>query len=159
MVMSYIRSRLNATFQQDNARPYVARIYMSFLCTQGILLLCRLVRSPDLSPIENIWPWIAERLARHSSPANMVDEVWHRLEIAWTEFPLSVTKAQFKSMYSQVRVAESGKSHGSYSIHYWCYCCACLAYFVKLLYFIVIKLSQLEITLLVLKLWRKFSFV
>ena len=27
--------------------------------------------------IENIWSWVAERLARHVSSANTVDEVWH----------------------------------------------------------------------------------
>ncbi|GFV67980.1 hypothetical protein TNCV_1872621 [Trichonephila clavipes] len=35
---------------------------------------------PDLSPIENIWSWIAEKLIRHLSPTYTVHEEGHRLE-------------------------------------------------------------------------------
>ncbi|GFV01584.1 hypothetical protein TNCV_2961771 [Trichonephila clavipes] len=40
-------------------------------------------QSPDLSPIENIWSLVAERLDHNPSPANTVDEVWHIFEAAW----------------------------------------------------------------------------
>ncbi|GFW00467.1 hypothetical protein TNCV_693061 [Trichonephila clavipes] len=39
-----------------------------------------LVPSPDPSPIENISSWVVERLTRYHYPANIADEVWHRLE-------------------------------------------------------------------------------
>ena len=55
-------------------------------------------QSPNLSEIENIWPWIAQRLTCHPSPAKTVDEVWHRIEEAWNELPVSVIQAQFNSM-------------------------------------------------------------
>lgn len=103
VVVPYLRGLPNAIFQQDNARPHVARRVLTFLDTQGIRLLPWPARSPDLSPIENIWSWVAERLARHPSPANTVDEVWHRLEAAWNELPVSVVQAQFDSMPNRVR--------------------------------------------------------
>ncbi|GFW65936.1 hypothetical protein TNCV_587621 [Trichonephila clavipes] len=61
-----------------------------FLDTQGIQLLLWPAWSADLSFIENIWFWVAERLICHPS-ANTVDKVCHRLEAAWNEFSVSVT--------------------------------------------------------------------
>ncbi|GFY04237.1 hypothetical protein TNCV_1200151 [Trichonephila clavipes] len=43
-----------AIFQQDNARPHVARIVQRFFVNYQIELLPWPARSPDLSPIENM---------------------------------------------------------------------------------------------------------
>ncbi|GFU36957.1 transposable element Tcb2 transposase [Trichonephila clavipes] len=42
-----------AIFQQDNARPYTARVLQDYFCTVTILPWPAL--SPYLSPIEHIW--------------------------------------------------------------------------------------------------------
>lgn len=47
-VKSCLRGKLNAIFQQDNAKPYVACRILTILDTQGIRLLPWLERSPDL---------------------------------------------------------------------------------------------------------------
>ncbi|GFX12888.1 transposable element Tcb1 transposase [Trichonephila clavipes] len=44
-----------AIFQQDNERTYVARIVQRFFINHRIELFPRPARSPDLSPIENMW--------------------------------------------------------------------------------------------------------
>ena len=75
VVVLYLRGLSNVTFQQDNARPHVARHVLIFLNTQGIRLLPWPAQSPDLLQIENIWSWVAERLAHHRSPINTVDNV------------------------------------------------------------------------------------
>ncbi|GFX42140.1 hypothetical protein TNCV_2135551 [Trichonephila clavipes] len=83
-------------------------LFMNFLDTQCIRLSHWFVGSPNLSPIENILSWVAERLAYHSSPANTIDEVWHKLEVAWNELPFSVIQVQFDSMPNRVRTVFAG---------------------------------------------------
>ncbi|GFX61814.1 transposable element Tcb1 transposase [Trichonephila clavipes] len=44
-----------AISQQDNSRPHVARIVQRLFVNLQIELLPSPARSPDLSPIENMW--------------------------------------------------------------------------------------------------------
>ncbi|GFU98609.1 transposable element Tcb1 transposase [Trichonephila clavipes] len=48
-----------AIFQQDNVRPHVARIVQRFFVNQQLEFLPWTARSPDLSPIENMWSMVA----------------------------------------------------------------------------------------------------
>ncbi|GFT62837.1 transposable element Tcb1 transposase [Trichonephila clavipes] len=54
VVLPYIQGLATAIFQQNNARPHVARIVERFFVNPKIELLSWLARSPDLSPIENM---------------------------------------------------------------------------------------------------------
>ncbi|GFX56467.1 transposable element Tcb1 transposase [Trichonephila clavipes] len=49
-----------AIFQQDNARPHVARFVQTFFVNHQIELSPCPTRSPDLSPIENMWFMVAQ---------------------------------------------------------------------------------------------------
>ncbi|GFS85940.1 transposable element Tcb1 transposase [Trichonephila clavipes] len=42
-------------------------------------------RSPDLSPIENMWSMVAQRLTQITPPAATPDQLWQRVEAAWCE--------------------------------------------------------------------------
>ncbi|GFW24772.1 transposable element Tcb1 transposase [Trichonephila clavipes] len=57
-----------AIFQQDNARPHVARIVQRFFVNHQIELLSWPARSPDLSPIDNMWYMVAQRLTQITPP-------------------------------------------------------------------------------------------
>ncbi|GFX99747.1 hypothetical protein TNCV_257861 [Trichonephila clavipes] len=65
---------------------------------------------PNLSPIENILSGVAEKLACHPFPANKVDEVGYRLEIASNELLIHVIQTQFDSMPNRVRVILASRS-------------------------------------------------
>ncbi|GFU05861.1 transposable element Tcb1 transposase [Trichonephila clavipes] len=56
-------------FQQDNARPHVARIVQRFFVNHQIELLSWPARFPDLSPIENMWSMVAQRLTQITPPS------------------------------------------------------------------------------------------
>ncbi|GFX97610.1 transposable element Tcb1 transposase [Trichonephila clavipes] len=44
-------------------------------------------RSPDLSPIENMWSMVAQRLTQITPPAATPDQLWQRVEAAWSAVP------------------------------------------------------------------------
>ncbi|GFX03577.1 transposable element Tcb1 transposase [Trichonephila clavipes] len=54
VVLPYLQSLATAIFQNDNARPHVARIVQRFFVNHQIELLPWPARPPDLSPIENM---------------------------------------------------------------------------------------------------------
>ncbi|GFW08819.1 transposable element Tcb1 transposase [Trichonephila clavipes] len=65
-----------AIFQQDNARPHVARIVQRFFVNQQIELLPWPARSPDLSPIEIMLFMSDQRLTQITPPAATPDQLW-----------------------------------------------------------------------------------
>ncbi|GFX69131.1 hypothetical protein TNCV_3563071 [Trichonephila clavipes] len=85
----------NPTFQQDYARLHVAGIVSTLLDAANVWLLSLHARSPDLSPKENVWSMIAERLTHHHMLVTTVDALWHRIEAAWTSVPLHVIQSMF----------------------------------------------------------------
>ncbi|GFW16323.1 transposable element Tcb1 transposase [Trichonephila clavipes] len=64
VVLPYLQGLATAIFQQDNARPHVARIVQRFFVNQQIEFLPCPARYPDLSPIENMWSMVAQRLTQ-----------------------------------------------------------------------------------------------
>ncbi|GFY12775.1 transposable element Tcb1 transposase [Trichonephila clavipes] len=77
------RGLATAIFQQDNARPHVARIVQRFFVNHQIELLPWRARFPDLSPIENMWPMVDQRLTQITPPAATPDQLWQRVEAAF----------------------------------------------------------------------------
>ncbi|GFX00244.1 transposable element Tcb1 transposase [Trichonephila clavipes] len=61
--LSLLQELATAIFQQDNEQPHVARIVQMFSVNHQIELLPWLARSPDLSPIENMWSMVTQCLA------------------------------------------------------------------------------------------------
>ncbi|GFW16712.1 transposable element Tcb1 transposase [Trichonephila clavipes] len=64
VVLPYLQGLATAIFQLDNARPHVARIVQWFFVNHQIELFPWLARSPDLSPIDNMWSMVAQRLTQ-----------------------------------------------------------------------------------------------
>ncbi|GFW59294.1 transposable element Tcb1 transposase [Trichonephila clavipes] len=70
-------------------------------------------RSPDLSPIENVWSMVAQRLIQITPPAATPDQHWQRVEAAWSAVPQEHIQSLFESMPR--RVAAVISHNGGYS--------------------------------------------
>ncbi|GFU40813.1 transposable element Tcb1 transposase [Trichonephila clavipes] len=102
-----------AIFQQDNARPHVTHIVQKFFVNHRIELLHWLACSPNLSPIENMWYMVAQRLTQITPPAATPDQFWQRVEAAWFAVPQEHIQSLFESMLR--RVAAMISNNGGYS--------------------------------------------
>ncbi|GFX44558.1 transposable element Tcb1 transposase [Trichonephila clavipes] len=102
-----------AIFQQDNARPHVARIARMFFVNHQFELFPWPACSPDLSLIENMWPMVAQRLTQITPPAATPDQLWQRVEAAGSAVPQDYIQSRFESMAR--RVAAVISNNGGYS--------------------------------------------
>ncbi|GFV23252.1 transposable element Tcb1 transposase, partial [Trichonephila clavipes] len=98
---------------QDNARPHVSHIVQRFFDNHKIELLPWLARSQDLSPIENMWSMIAQRLIKITPAAATSDQLLQRVEAAWTTVPQEHIQSLFES--KPRRVAAVISNNGGYS--------------------------------------------
>ncbi|GFU90868.1 transposable element Tcb1 transposase [Trichonephila clavipes] len=113
VVLPYLQGLVTAIFQQDNARPRVARIVQRFFVNSQVELLPLPARFPDLSPIENMWSMIAQRLTQITPPAATPDQLWQRVETVWSDVPQEHIQSLFESMPR--RVAAVISNYGSLS--------------------------------------------
>ncbi|GFY19037.1 transposable element Tcb1 transposase [Trichonephila clavipes] len=75
---------VTAIFQLDNARPHLARVVQRFFVNHQTELLPWPARTSDLSPTENMWSMVAQRLTQITLPAATPDQLWQRVEAAWS---------------------------------------------------------------------------
>ncbi|GFT19559.1 transposable element Tcb1 transposase [Trichonephila clavipes] len=92
---------------------YHFRAHLQFFVNYHIELLPWPARSPDLSPIENMWSMVAQRLTKITPAAATPDQLWQRVEAAWSAVPQEHIQSLFESMPR--RVAAVMSSNGGYS--------------------------------------------
>ncbi|GFV74653.1 transposable element Tcb1 transposase [Trichonephila clavipes] len=98
VVFPYLQGLTTAIFQHDNARPHVARIVQRFFVNHQIELLPWPCRSPHISPIKNMWSMVAQRLTQITSPAATPNQLWQRVEAAWSAVPQEHIQSLFELM-------------------------------------------------------------
>ena len=98
VVLPYVRGIEEGVFQQDNARPHIARTSMRFLEEERIPTLPWPPRSPDLSPIEKVWDWMGIHIQNLPQPPSTLDELRHAVEDAWDAVPLEYINNQIDSI-------------------------------------------------------------
>ncbi|GFV44177.1 transposable element Tcb1 transposase [Trichonephila clavipes] len=102
VVLPYLQCFSTAIFQQGNARPHVERIVQMFFVNHQIELLLWPARSPDLSPIENMWSMGAQQLTQITTPSETPDQLWQRVEAAWSAITQEHIQSIFESMPRRV---------------------------------------------------------
>ncbi|GFX88829.1 transposable element Tcb1 transposase [Trichonephila clavipes] len=113
VVLPYLQGLATAISKQDNARPHVARIVQRFFVNHQIELLPWPARSSVLSPIENMWSMVAQRLIQITPPAATPDQIWQRVEASWSAVPQEHIQSLFESMPRHVAAVNS--NNGGYS--------------------------------------------
>ncbi|CAH1953450.1 unnamed protein product [Acanthoscelides obtectus] len=101
----FIRGNMNvqhSTFQQDNARPHVARVTIDFLQHNDVTLLPWSPRSPDLSPIEHVWDMMGRRLLNLQGPPQTLEALREEVVVAWNEIPQEDIDHLIRSMLRRV---------------------------------------------------------
>ncbi|GFW51623.1 transposable element Tcb1 transposase [Trichonephila clavipes] len=87
VALPYLQGFATAIFQPHNERPHVARILQTFFVNHQIELLPWPARSPNLSLIENMWSMVVQRLTQITPPAATPDQLWQRVEAAYSAVP------------------------------------------------------------------------
>ncbi|GFW01499.1 transposable element Tcb1 transposase [Trichonephila clavipes] len=93
-----------AIFQQDNARPHMARVSQYYL--RSVPTLPCPARSPYLSPVLHIWEHLGWRVGH---PTNL-NELEARLQQIWNEMPQDIIQNLYASMPD--RIASYIRSRG-----------------------------------------------
>ncbi|CAH1967750.1 unnamed protein product [Acanthoscelides obtectus] len=108
----YLDTLADRTFQQDNARPHVARVTIDFFQHNDVTLLPWPPRSPDLSPIEHVWDMMGRRLLNLQRPPQTLEALREELVVAWNEIPQEDIDHLIRSMPRRVGecVAHQGAS-------------------------------------------------
>ncbi|GFT89693.1 transposable element Tcb1 transposase [Trichonephila clavipes] len=95
-----------------NSQRYISEV-LEFFVNRQIELLPWPARSPDLSPIENMWSMVAQRLTQITPPAAAPEQLWQRGEAAWSAVPQEHIQSLFELMPR--RVAAMISNNGGYS--------------------------------------------
>ncbi|CAH1975825.1 unnamed protein product [Acanthoscelides obtectus] len=111
-LLPYLDTLADPTFQQDNARPHVARVTIDFFQHNDVTLLPWPPRSPDLSPIEHVWDMMGRRLLNLQRPPQTLEALREELVVAWNEIPQEDIDHLIRSMPRRVGecVAHQGAS-------------------------------------------------
>ncbi|GFV57463.1 transposable element Tc1 transposase [Trichonephila clavipes] len=92
----WVWRRPGAIFQQDNARPYTARVAQDFL--RHFQTLPWPARSPDLSPVEHVW----DQLKRQMPSCYSVHDLELAVQDLWAHLPPDNIRCLINSMPDRV---------------------------------------------------------
>ncbi|RZB89833.1 DDE 3 and/or HTH Tnp Tc3 2 domain containing protein, partial [Asbolus verrucosus] len=110
VLIPYLQGLVNPIFQQDNARPHIARVAMEFLNNANVDLLPWPSRSPDLSPIEHVWDMVGRKINDLQPPPGSIDILQRRIIEAWDSIPQATIDSLILSMPN--RLAECVRNRG-----------------------------------------------
>jgi len=89
-------------FQQDNASAHVCRHTTAFFENREISVFPWPPQSPDLSPIEDIWGIVSEKVYKHGKTYQTKDDLWKAIVAAWDSIPRSTFQNLYKSMNNRL---------------------------------------------------------
>lgn len=114
IVVPYIHEH-HLMFQQDNARPHVARICTQFLEAENVPVLAWPAYSPDMSPIEHVWDVLDRRIRQRVPVPTNIQQLRTAIEEEWTNIPQATIDNLINSMRRRcVALHEANGGHTRY---------------------------------------------
>lgn len=115
VVIPYVNANPNAIFQQDNARPHTARLTTQYLQANNVDVMEWPSKSPDLSPIEQVWDLLDRRVRQRPVQPQTLRQLQHALVQEWNNIPMNVIRRYIRSMRRRCRaVIQSAGGHTRY---------------------------------------------
>lgn len=109
-----LMSGTQLVLQQDGAPRHTAHSTVEFLNRRNVPRLATWpANSPDLSPIENVWSWMEDRLKNRMCRTD--DELWDCVQAAWAAVTPAILENLFDSMPRRLRLV---RKHAGGSIRY-----------------------------------------
>ena len=99
----------NLILQQNNARPYVARVCQDFLANNNIAPLAWPLYSPDLTPIEHMWDELDRRVRKRRNPPATLAQLRNALTDEWNNIPMPTVNALVNSIQRRIRAATAAR--------------------------------------------------
>jgi hypothetical protein len=100
-------------FQQDNDSKHTSKKAKDFFKDQDINLLFWPANSPDLNPIEHLWSYLKQQLAKHQSPPAGMIELWEHVQEEWNKIPKSICQSLIESMPDHIKAVKA--AHGGHT--------------------------------------------
>ena len=113
LVHEFMNQHPGCIFMQDNAPAHRARTTIADLTARGIRIMGWPPYSPDLNPIEHVWQWMKDWIARFYPEKMAMDQLHEALYAAWEAVPDAFIESLIRSM--QDRVEFVYQRHGSNS--------------------------------------------
>ena len=125
VVIPYIQANHNAISQQDNALPHTAGLTTQYLQENNINVMDWPSKSPDLSPIEQIWDLLQldRRVRQRPAQPRILRQLEQALCNEWQNIPVNMIRWYLRSMNQRCRaVINAAGGHTRYSwteFHFW----------------------------------------
>ncbi|GFX20535.1 transposable element Tcb2 transposase [Trichonephila clavipes] len=97
-VVLFLQGIPGAIFQQDNARPHVAKTVRDFCSVKHIQLLPMPTYLPDMLLFDYVWDLVGRCLTRDPRPAASKDKLLLCMQAIWNSFPQVDIQNLFDSM-------------------------------------------------------------
>ena len=102
-VIPFLQRHPNTLFQQDNARPHVARQTLNFLNANNVNVLPWPSRSPDINPIEHLWDYLDRQIRLRPQQPHTRQQLSAALLEEWRRIPPAFIRRLTFSMRRRVQ--------------------------------------------------------
>ncbi|GJP41591.1 hypothetical protein CLOM_g1247 [Closterium sp. NIES-68] len=96
-------------FQHDNDPKHRSRLVQDWLGEQEYAVVEWPSCSPDLNPIEHLWPHLKRQLGKYEKPPSGMLELWERVQEEWGKIPAEVCANLIDSLPRRIKAVIRAK--------------------------------------------------